>query len=129
MKLIHIATTASLWFFNCAAARQCPLESDCIQNLCTNFTYENGMKHKLSVEKPIVLTARCKNDANEDIITSLDLTKCIANVDGLLKWAEGLESEDSYLRLQCEKCPKKLSFFRGTMWSWLDLCKYPYEHL
>ncbi|KAF9876906.1 cvnh domain-containing protein [Colletotrichum karsti] len=122
------ATFVISLLYTLVAARKCPLESDCIQNLCTDFTYDSGRPDKLSDVKPIVLTARCKNDAGSDVITSLDLRKCIGNFDGLLAWADEEckvtrddDSEDKPLLLECGNCPKKNSFWRGSGWSWLDI--------
>lgn len=88
MSLTNLAIFVILSIFaSSTIARTCPLESDCIQNLCKDITYDIGGP---DYETPIVLNARCKNDAGNEVLTWIDLRWCIGNFDGFLKWADAL---------------------------------------
>ncbi|KAE9580317.1 hypothetical protein CGMCC3_g3747 [Colletotrichum fructicola] len=132
MGLIKLATAVILSLFaSTTIARTCPLESDCIQNLCKDITYDIGGP---DYETPIVLNARCKNDAGNEVLTWIDLRWCIGNFDGFLKWADAgghkckgcrlqqdPKEKGSTLYLYCSNCPRKNWFWRGNNWSWLDI--------
>ncbi|KAK1491634.1 hypothetical protein CCUS01_14248 [Colletotrichum cuscutae] len=61
--------------------RKCPLESDCMENICTNFNFIEKEE-----KDPLYLVAQCKNKKGNYVYTKLDLKKCIANWDGNLEW-------------------------------------------
>lgn len=88
--LVHSLVVLGFFFLaSLAAARpngSCPLESDCIQRLCKDFTYHRA--RRMHAGDTVIMEARCKNNAGEDIITQLDLRRCIRNFDGLLKWGD-----------------------------------------
>ncbi|KAF6810469.1 cvnh domain-containing protein [Colletotrichum sojae] len=122
-----------------AAARPngtCPLESDCIQKLCRDFTYHTVRGTHAGAT--VMMEARCKNNAGDDIITQLDLRKCIRNFDGMLKWGDNGEfrcggckvyqetdrSKGDNIILKCDDCPRRHKGFLGmdsSKWTWLDL--------
>ncbi|KAK2040771.1 hypothetical protein LZ31DRAFT_603587 [Colletotrichum somersetense] len=77
------ALATSLFAPTVFADRQCPLESDCVQRLCTDFNYSIESTGK----KGFMMEARCKNAAGTYVFSKLNLKKCIANRDGLLQWA------------------------------------------
>ncbi|TEA13146.1 hypothetical protein C8034_v004765 [Colletotrichum sidae] len=118
-----------------AAERQCPLESDCMQNLCREFKYNPGAADLITTEEiPLKIQARCKNDIGKEIVTELDLRKCIGNFDGSLQWAPGggencnkckvyqtNPEERSPIMLDCWECPTRDYFMTGNMWSVINL--------
>lgn len=61
--------------------RKCPLESDCMENICTNFSFIEKEE-----KDPFYLVAQCKNKEGSYVYTKLDLKKCIANWNGNLEW-------------------------------------------
>ncbi|KAK1988441.1 CVNH domain-containing protein [Colletotrichum cereale] len=66
------------------SARECPLESDCIQKLCKNIKVEwayNGIPSAWNF-KSWYLTANCKDNAGKKTFTQLRLDECIGNVNG-----------------------------------------------
>lgn len=64
--------------------RECPLESDCVQNVCSKIRYTADHRG----ERPFLMEATCANEAGEPVFTKLDLKKCIVNSNGLLYWSD-----------------------------------------
>lgn len=76
--------------------RKCPLESDCMENICTNFSFIEKEE-----KDPFYLVAQCKNKKGNYVYTKLDLKKCIANWDGNLEWTpryDSLQGQDVFQR-------------------------------
>ncbi|KZL66287.1 CVNH domain-containing protein [Colletotrichum tofieldiae] len=121
MKLVTFAAAIAISLFGTLTAgeRECPLESDCIQKLCKDFNYDTNWNGN----RAFTMEAYCKDAAGTLVFTKLDLKKCIANNDGLLQWSPELDSPEAFVGLRCGLCPKKSSFWRGYMWSWLDLSR------
>ncbi|KAK2017473.1 hypothetical protein LZ32DRAFT_644503 [Colletotrichum eremochloae] len=124
------AMATSLFAAVAIADRQCPLESDCIQRLCTDFDYSGESKGK----KPFMMEARCKNAAGDRVFSKLNLKKCIANTDGVLRWGPDGDfrcshcrlyetAPDDYIGLQCDFCPTRDKFWVTHKWTWLNLSK------
>ncbi|KAK1475912.1 uncharacterized protein CCOS01_12811 [Colletotrichum costaricense] len=99
--------------------RKCPLESDCMENICTNFSFLEKEE-----KDPLYLVAQCKNKKGNYVYTKLDLKKCIANWDGNLEWTPrggfrcnecGVfqKSADSYVGLRCEECKPRIFWLEG----------------
>ncbi|WDK22459.1 CVNH domain-containing protein [Colletotrichum graminicola] len=129
MKPIAIfsAIPTSLFAALAIADRQCPLESDCIQRLCTDFNYSIESAR----EKGFMMEASCKNAAGVHIFSKLNLKKCVANRDGILQWAPDGDfrcsrcrlyetGPDDYIGLQCDFCPTR-NFFWAHKWTWINL--------
>ncbi|KAK2774746.1 cvnh domain-containing protein [Colletotrichum kahawae] len=104
-------------FASTIIARKCPIESDCIQNLCKDITYDIGGP---DYETPLVLTARCKNDAGNEVLTWIDL-RCGGHKCKGCRLEQDPKEEGSTLYLYCSNCPRKNWFWRGNNWSWLDI--------
>ncbi|KAK1977886.1 hypothetical protein LZ30DRAFT_664273 [Colletotrichum cereale] len=132
MKLIFLVSVipTSLFAALPVADRQCPLESDCIQNLCTDFDYSIESTGR----KGFMIEARCKNAAGALVFSRLNLKKCIANSNGLLRWGPDGDFRCShcrlyetapgdYIGLQCDFCPTGNNFWSAGKWSWLNLSR------
>ncbi|KAL2882582.1 hypothetical protein SGCOL_001784 [Colletotrichum sp. CLE4] len=122
---MHIAGTA---LAPRALDRKCPLESDCMERLCENFSFIEAKEEK----DPFYLVAQCKNKKGSYVYTKLDLKKCIANWDGNLEWAPrgGFRcgacgvfqgSPDSYVGLRCEECKPRIFWLEGYKSPSIDL--------
>ncbi|KAK1998965.1 Cyanovirin-N, partial [Colletotrichum falcatum] len=71
------------------SARDCPLESDCIQKSCKNFRLPSLPDGLMKFGGTWELTADCKDNAGKKTVTKLYLEQCLANLDGILTWAPG----------------------------------------
>ncbi|WDK17227.1 CVNH domain-containing protein [Colletotrichum graminicola] len=72
------------------SARDCPLESDCVQKSCKNFQLHFLDPDALRSIREWKLTADCKDNAGNKMVTQLYLEECLANTDGNLIWSPGL---------------------------------------
>ncbi|KAK1594201.1 CVNH domain-containing protein [Colletotrichum navitas] len=72
------------------SARDCPLESDCVQKSCKNFQLPkiDGVAFNVN-GRTWKLTADCKDNAGRKTVTHLYLEECLANMDGNLIWTPG----------------------------------------
>ncbi|EFQ31043.1 CVNH domain-containing protein [Colletotrichum graminicola M1.001] len=71
------------------SARDCPLESDCVQKSCKNFQLHFLDPDALRSIREWKLTADCKDNAGNKMVTQLYLEECLANTDGNLIWSPG----------------------------------------
>ncbi|OHW94763.1 CVNH domain-containing protein [Colletotrichum incanum] len=102
MKVFSITAALSL-VATLASARDCPLESECIQKSCKNFNLNEGNTRSiigLGIANIWELTAECKDNAGKKTLTKLNLGNCLGNFDGNLVWAK-------YGDFDCKGCKLK----------------------
>lgn len=88
MKITALALAAMATL---ASAKDCPIESDCMQSACTDFAINSqvqlpGGNSENGVGKAI-LEATCKDRHGARVFTWLDLNQCLGNFDGNIAWA------------------------------------------
>ncbi|KAJ5016348.1 hypothetical protein K4K57_011631 [Colletotrichum sp. SAR 10_99] len=85
MKALSLATLGSL-AATLAVARDCPIESDCIQKACTDFHITDQV---MGLYGPMerMLGATCEDRHGTKVFTWLDLDLCITNSHGTMYWS------------------------------------------
>ncbi|KAI8199377.1 hypothetical protein K4K52_008927 [Colletotrichum sp. SAR 10_76] len=85
MKALPLAALGSL-AATLAVARDCPVESDCIQKVCTDFHITDQV---MGLYGPMerMLGATCEDLHGTKVFTWLDLDLCITNSHGTMYWS------------------------------------------
>ncbi|KAI8316531.1 hypothetical protein K4K59_012952 [Colletotrichum sp. SAR11_240] len=85
MRAFSLAALGSL-AATLAVARDCPVESDCIQKACTDFHITDQVMGLFgSMER--ILGATCEDRHGTKVFTWLDLDLCITNSHGTMYWS------------------------------------------
>ncbi|KAK2034960.1 hypothetical protein LX32DRAFT_307579 [Colletotrichum zoysiae] len=89
MKVLSITAVLSA-VVAVVLARDCPLESDCVQKSCKNFkVVKEPISYRWYSPKKWQLHADCKDNAGKKTLAKVFLDDCLGNLDGELVFALG----------------------------------------
>ncbi|KAK2046417.1 hypothetical protein LZ31DRAFT_629899 [Colletotrichum somersetense] len=101
MKVLSITAVLSA-VVTVVSARDCPLESDCIQKSCKNFKVVKEPRPSTIIftTKVWQLHADCKDNAGKKTLAKVFLNDCLGNLDGELVFVPGGEFNCSDCKLK-----------------------------